>query len=100
MKHDELVERVALAIAISDNEGGDFGMTGRDAMDDERAREFYEKRARAALAAVYEAMKEPTPEMVRAAMRRNRMDDPFASADVTAYRAMIAASPLNPEAGE
>lgn len=48
----ELVRQVAIAISDSDNRGGGYG----DA-------------ARAAIAVVLEAMREPTPEMVEAAIR-------------------------------
>jgi hypothetical protein len=100
MTHSELVERAALDLynryrkRVQMKPVDHIGANDTDACNSCRAD------ARAALAAVYEAIKEPTDKMVRAAMRRNRMDDPFASADVTAYRAMLAASPLNPEAGE
>ncbi len=73
MTHDELVERVAQAMCKYV-----YGHTGAY----EVHRLEYTAQARVALAAVYEAMKKPTPEMVNA------------------WPVMLAASPLNPEAGQ
>ena len=66
MSEDELIEKTALAMADADNEGGDYGMTGADVMACERGREAYVKRARAALAAIREALQEPTDAMIDA----------------------------------
>jgi hypothetical protein len=88
MTHDELVERVARAMAKDANDHFD------------QVRLFYMKRATAAIAAVYEAMKEPTPEMERASALT--VEVPPNAARITqwganAWPAMLAASPLNPE---
>lgn len=116
MTHSELVERVAVAI-FEHWQFQEYRITatvewvkGGNSFKQDEARAY----ARAALAAVYEAIKEPTPEMVEAmreAWRNTRVSgtsgmtiDAQMKADYAkeyaSGLAMLAASPLNPEAGE
>ncbi len=90
MTHDELVERVARAMAEDVNDHFD------------QVRLFYMRRARAALAAVYEAMKEPTSTVIRDGVSHRLStsiggDNRWPEDTAALYRALLAASPLNPE---
>jgi hypothetical protein len=104
MKHDELVERVAVglfkALAAQDYAYNWDTLEGVALDGDFNLKTV----AAAALAAVYEAVKEPTPEMVAkgwlAAHRVETADRCNHEMLKDAHRAMLAASPLNPEAGE
>lgn len=83
MTHEDLVDRVARAIWEANGDERDV--------------------ATAALAAVYEAIKEPTPEMVEAVKlwSARKYGHEYGLADqVASYTAQITASPLNPEVGE
>jgi hypothetical protein len=96
MTHDELVERVARAI-----DPAAWNPRFIEAIPDPKTRQAVSKsRATAAIAAVYEAMEEPTPEMERVSALT--VDVPLNAARITqwganAWPAMLAASPLNPE---
>ena len=97
MTDDELIEKTALAMADADNEGGDYGMTGADVMACERGREVYVKRARAALAAIREALQEPTDAMIDAgdAALFNAGDEVRPASYIgPVWKAMLAASLL------
>jgi hypothetical protein len=79
-EHEKLVEIVRSAVADCDLSAPDT-----------------EDIARAALSAIYEAMKEPTPEMVDAmrSYRRERVHMPIDRIYGELGAAMLAASPLN-----
>lgn len=81
MTHDELVERVARAIYEHRNGAGCKPWSRQP----QSHREPYLADARAAIAAVYEALKEPTEAMVAAGIIQIFVED--------AYTAMLAASP-------
>ncbi len=101
-EHEKLVERVARAMAKDANDHFD------------QVRLFYMKRARAALAEVYAALREPTPEMRRAGAAvagglngsgcyvspKCQAADNQCECEIDAantYQPMLQASPLNPE---
>lgn len=103
MSEDQLINRMARAMADADNEGGDFGMTGADVMDCERGREAYVKRARAALATIREAgcevvPKLPTQAMVNAGLiARMNIEGGYVGGPGS-WEAMLSASPLKGDA--
>ena len=102
MTEDELIEKTALAMADADNEGGDYGMTGADVMACERGREAYVKRARAARAAIREALQEPTDAMIDAGDAAlfnavKKWHTRPASYFGPVWKAMLSASPLKGE---
>jgi hypothetical protein len=97
MTHDELVERVARAMfptAWADNNDPDY--------DAPLGQKYARFKARAALAAVYEAIKEPTSDQVVAG-QEVFLDNGYSHAELNdttlrkAFTAMLEASPLNPE---
>ncbi len=119
MTHNDLVERVARALFqaeghVHDDDHRMFEPVKWEELDDEDyqcVRDGYRQQARAALAAVYEVMKEPTPEMRRegSALKVNvftgsvydlgrvAANDENPGDVGTIFRAMLSASPLNPE---
>lgn len=94
--HEALVEKVAVGMAQS---------WRAPFWDDlpETARDVWRKHARAVLAIVAEAAKEPTAEMFRGGqsiVRRQGGDSANRTVDAEAvWRAMLAASPLTPGDG-
>jgi hypothetical protein len=99
MTHDELVERVARALYEAGTwEGAWSSIIDVDA-------DIVRDQATAALAAVYEAIKEPTSTVIRDGVSHRLStsiggDNRWPEDTAALYRAMLAASPLNPEAGE
>lgn len=82
MTHEELVEKVAVAIS-----GAPFPTNAS------------RRKARAAIAAVYEAMKEPSHETL-GIIHDVMFEDTYTAATAligAGYDAMLAASPMNPE---
>ncbi len=93
MTHNDLIERVAQAMAIAEN----------DYDGSELVWFPYIAYARAALAEVYAALREPTDGVVKACLLAAGIspaeadDHPLSMAVRHQYRTGIAASPLNPE---
>lgn len=98
MTHNDLIERVARAIC-ADTCGG-CNPEGREKITCQDGWKECISSAKAALAEVYAALREPTPEMMYAGnipmgCRRDCYLGVHKAA--SAYRAMLQASPLNPE---
>lgn len=89
MTHNDLIERVARAMAKDANDHFD------------QVRLFYMKRATAALAEVYAALREPTPEMLDESWRQSgesrEMRERYHQRIKRHFERMLQASPLNPE---
>lgn len=106
MTHDELVEKVARSNMTETNCGFTLESGERVLCDDERVEKFLDPagrtyrqdkctcraEARAAIASIYEAMKEPTPEMIDAAMTDFVLSD---DCEKVCWQVMLDASPLN-----
>lgn len=92
MTHEQLVERVARVLRARYHGRDDWQIC------EERTKTVFRKDAAAALAAVYDAIKEPTPEM-KGARKWGAVFPGEMSGNVNAevWSAMLAASPLNPE---
>ncbi len=114
MTHEQLVEQIAQAIHDTDdmadttwptsqNDDGYRGGNGHVRVC--RWPEVYREAARAALSVVYEAMREPTIEMIAAFWRQKNTGTQETGEigpdfdDLSCARALLAASPLNPEGG-
>lgn len=99
-KHKALIEKVAQAIC--ENSGGTWRKgeypiaSGKnfevEHHDLDKFNNHWRYAATAALNAAYEALKEPSEEMVTAAM--HALDTPFFADIEKGYRAMISSSPL------
>jgi len=89
MTHEQLVEKVARAMAEDANDHFD------------QARLFYMRRSKAAIAAIYEAMREPTPDQLTTAGTMAGWNEAaHRGADdchVEWWQAMLDASPLKGE---
>jgi hypothetical protein len=97
MTHNDLIERVARAMCQSALElhGACYDAcekAGKCCGDDMDL-----PAARTALAEVYTALREPTPEMLDEAQRAWTPGVSYGEAHAIRYRAMLTASPLNPE---
>lgn len=87
MTHEELVERVAMALCNVQQP------TGAWSRGSDEYREIFRHEARAAIAAIAEALKEPTPWMERQGGKITK----YSADPATAWKAMHASSPLYPK---
>ncbi len=101
-EHEKLMERVARAIYVAPYVAP-FGDEGSFEHRSDAIKELFRMTARAALAEVYAALREPTDGVVKACLIAAGIspaeadDHPLSMAVRRQYRTGIAASPLNPE---
>ena len=95
MKHADLVERVALVLFNAERVGRRMQPVDHIGSNNTAECNHWREVSRAALREAFEALKEPTPEMMGAAQSA-WLADPLRRT-TTLYAAMLSASPLNPE---